>query len=39
LVANGIGALVGQQSLATVETAMTETRTRNVLDWCHSERP
>lgn len=31
-----IGALVGQQSLATVETAMTETRTRNVWNWCHT---
>ena len=30
-----IGALVGQQSLATVETAMTETPTRNVWNWCH----
>jgi hypothetical protein len=31
-----IGAMVGQQSLATVETAMTETPTRNVWDWCHT---
>lgn len=29
-----IGALVGKQTVATVETALTETPTRNVWDWC-----
>jgi hypothetical protein len=31
-----IGAQVGKQTVATVETALTETRTCNVWDWCHA---
>ena len=31
-----IGAQVGRPTVATVETALTETRTRDVWDWCQS---
>lgn len=31
-----IGALVGKQTVATVETALTEIPTRQVWNWCHS---
>jgi len=31
-----IGALVGKQTVATVETALTETPTREVWSWCRS---
>ena len=31
-----IGALVGKQTVATVDMALTEVPTRHVWDWCHS---